>query len=134
MIRYHLKCDQNHAFDSWFKSGDAFDKLHAAGMVSCTACGSTAINKSLMAPAVSNTSEITAPKATENPIENLRKEVEDNSEYVGNAFVKEARDMHDGIKPERAIYGEAKLEEAKKLVDDGIPVMPLPFVSRKKTN
>lgn len=134
MIRFHLKCDQNHSFESWFQSGAAFDKLVAAGMITCTDCGSTAVTKSIMAPAVSTSSDITAPRPTEAALAKLRDSVEKNSDYVGSSFAKEARDMHDGVIPERPIYGEAKLEEAKKLLDDGIPVMPLPFVPRKKTN
>ena len=64
----------------------------------------------------------------------LRQDVEANSDYVGKSFAKEVRDMHDGVTPERPVYGEAKLEEAKKLVDDGIPVVPLQIKPRKKTN
>ncbi|WP_108816403.1 DUF1178 family protein [Loktanella sp. Alg231-35] len=133
MIRFHLKCDQGHQFESWFQSGAAFDKLVKANMVSCTTCGSTQVRKTMMAPAVSTSSDITAPKPQDS-IAELRDKVEANSDYVGGAFAKEARDMHDGLVPDRPIYGEANLKEAKKLVDDGIPVMPLPFVPRKKTN
>ncbi len=87
-----------------------------------------------MAPAVSTSSQITVPKQNEAAIAALREQVESNSDYVGDTFAKEARDMHDGVTPERAIYGQANLAEAKKLVDDGIPVVPLPFMPRKKTN
>lgn len=134
MIRFHLKCDQNHVFESWFQSGDAFDKLVAAGMVNCTACGSAKVSKSIMAPAVSTSSGIAAPKPSESAIAALREKVESHSDYVGKGFAKEARDMHDGIVPERPIYGEANLKDARKLLNDGIPVIPLPFMPRKKTN
>ncbi|WP_296423533.1 DUF1178 family protein [Yoonia sp.] len=134
MIRFHLKCDHDHGFESWFQSGEAFDKLAAARMLACTTCGSTTISKSIMAPAVSTTSDITAPRATEAALAKLRETVETNSDYVGASFAKEARAMHDGTKPERPIYGEANLQEARKLVDDGIPVMPLPFIPRKKSH
>ncbi|PUB16285.1 DUF1178 family protein [Yoonia sediminilitoris] len=134
MIKFHLKCDQDHHFESWFQSGDAYDKLVATKMVTCEQCGSSTISKSIMAPAVSTSKAITAPKATEAALTALREKIEANSEYVGSTFAKEARDIHDGIKPDRPIYGEANLTEAKKLVDDGIPVVPLPFVPRKKTN
>ncbi|KJZ20892.1 DUF1178 family protein [Loktanella sp. S4079] len=134
MIRFNLKCDQDHAFESWFQSGDAFDKLSKAGMINCETCGSSVVTKSIMAPSVSTSNRIAAPKSEANPIEELRKKVESTSDYVGSDFAKEARDMHDGVKPERPIYGEAKMEEAKKLVDDGIPVLPLPFIPKKKTN
>lgn len=134
MIRYHLKCDQDHEFESWFQSGAAFDKLVAAGLVSCSACGSAAVAKSIMAPAVSTSQDIAVPKPTPNPIDVLRAKVEAESDYVGSAFAKEARDMHDGASPERPIYGEANIKDAKKLVEDGIPVMPLPFFPRKKAH
>ena len=134
MIRFHLKCDKDHEFESWFQSGAAFDKLVAAGLVNCSMCGSTKVSKTIMAPAVSTSSQITAPKPSENEIAALRARVEASSDYVGKSFVKEARDMHDGLVPERPIYGEANLNDAKKLVEDGIPVVPLPFMPRKKTN
>jgi hypothetical protein len=134
MIRFHLKCDQNHEFESWFQSGAAFDKLVAAGLVNCSMCGSAKVAKTIMAPAVSTSSQITAPKPSENEIAALRERVEASSDYVGKGFVKEARDMHDGRVPERPIYGEANLNDAKKLLEDGIPVVPLPFMPRKKTN
>jgi hypothetical protein len=134
MIKFHLKCDQDHQFESWFQSGAAFEKLVAAGMISCTTCGSTDVTKMIMAPAVNTSNSITAPKQTDAALAELKKKVEANSEYVGSDFATEAREIHDGTKPERPIYGEANLQEAKKLVDDGIPVMPLPFIPRKKAN
>jgi hypothetical protein len=134
MIRFHLKCDQDHQFESWFQSGAAFDKLVAAKMVNCTACGSADVSKMIMAPAVSTSNSIAVPKQTDPELAALKKKVEAHSEYVGGDFATEAREIHEGTKPERPIYGEANLQEAKKLVDDGIPVMPLPFVPRKKVN
>ena len=64
----------------------------------------------------------------------LRRQVEENSEYVGVNFVTEARRMHQGDAPERAIYGEARPEEAKRLIEDGVPIAPLPFFPARKTN
>ncbi|WP_439154700.1 DUF1178 family protein [Yoonia sp.] len=134
MIRFHLKCDHDHSFESWFQSGDAFDKLARAGMVTCATCGSAKVTKSIMAPAVSTSSQVASPKPLDAALAKMRAAVEKNAAYVGGSFVKQARDMHDGVIPERPIYGEARLDEAKKLVDDGIPVMPLPFIPSKKTN
>ncbi|SFS22038.1 DUF1178 family protein [Yoonia litorea] len=135
MIRFNLKCEQDHAFESWFQSGEAYDKLVAAGMVSCATCGSTKVSKTVMAPAVSTSRAVTAPaRPQEAAIAALREKVESTSDYVGKSFAKEARDMHDGIAPARSIYGEANLQEAKKLVEDGVPVVPLPFMPKKKTN
>ena len=78
--------------------------------------------------------EIAKKSKVKNDILELKKKIEANSEYVGNNFANEARSMYLGESPERAIYGEAKADDAKKLIDDGIPVMPLPFLPVKKTN
>jgi hypothetical protein len=70
----------------------------------------------------------------EQAIADLRRKVEDNSDYVGKDFVSQARAMHEGDAPGRAIHGEAKLDEAKALIEEGIPVLPLPFLPNRKTN
>lgn len=128
MIRYTLACENQHRFESWFQNAAAFDSLVSSGHVKCINCGSGKITKTLMAPAITPTA---TPPAT---LDKLRTEVETNSDYVGLSFAQEARDMHDGLIPTRSIYGEAKLDEAKKLVEEGVPVMPLPFVPTKKAN
>lgn len=142
MIRYSLKCAADHGFDSWFQSGSAFDSLLAAGHVTCPVCGSAAVEKSLMAPMVRPTREEEAAKPSlgtpatelEQALAALRRQVEENSEYVGVNFVTEARRIHAGDAPERAIYGEARADEAKKLIEDGVPVAPLPFLPARKAN
>lgn len=144
MIRYSLKCADGHAFESWFQSAEAFDKLLSAGHVSCAVCGQGNVEKSIMAPRVRPSRDaanaparpdLKAPASeAEQALAKMRKHVEDNAEYVGKEFASKARAMHDGDQPERAIYGEARLDEAKKLVEDGIPVAPLPFRPQRKTN
>jgi len=137
MIRYTLTCDQGHDFDSWFQSAAAFDTLAARAMVTCTQCGSTDVHKALMAPAV-RPAEKTALAVPQTELEQklaaLRAHVEENSDYVGLSFAAEARAMHEGLVPERSIYGEARIDEAKKLLEDGIPVAPLPFLPKVKAN
>ena len=143
MIQYSLKCENNHSFDSWFASADAYDKLADNGMVSCAVCGSTKVSKAIMAPRVRTTKGKEAPvaptlrtekSAAEQAMAEMRAQVEQNSEYVGTNFATEARSMHLGDAPERAIYGEARPEEAKSLIEDGIPVTPLPFMPTRKSN
>jgi hypothetical protein len=138
MIKFTLKCAQGHDFDSWFQSASAYDRLSATGMVSCAVCGSTQVEKALMAPQVQAAREEGAltrkPDTAEQAIAALRRKVEANADYVGTRFAQEARDMHEGVLPERAIYGEARPEEARRLIEDGIPVAPLPFAPRRKTN
>jgi len=140
MIKLTLKCDKDHTFDSWFQSSDAFDTLMASGHVACAICGSSDVEKSIMAPRVA-TSRNAAQRPLEAPasdaetaVAEIKKHVEANSEYVGMNFAKEARAIHDGTSEKTAIYGEAKLEDAKKLIDDGVPVAPLPFTPNKRTN
>lgn len=141
MINYTLQCEKKHRFDSWFKSAEAFDMLVEKSLVVCSDCGSTNISKAIMAPRVSTarkkenkSQEIAKKSKVKSDILELKKKIEANSEYVGNNFANEARSMYLGESPERAIYGEAKADDAKKLIDDGIPVMPLPFIPVKKTN
>lgn len=147
MITFALKCDKDHHFDSWFQSSAAFDKLKAAGMIACPVCGSTAVEKRIMAPRVqkgqqspqdSKAAPPAPPRLADDPqrqaMAELRRKIEAESDYVGRDFAQEARDMHDGLVPLRAIHGEAKPEEAKKLIEDGVPVAPLPFTPGRKAN
>ncbi len=144
MIQFSLKCAGDHCFDSWFQSAEAFEKLQTRGMVTCAVCGSGDVEKALMAPRVrANRKDTAQPEAgalsqpaspAEQAIAELRRRIEDNSEYVGHDFAREARDMHDGLTPERAIYGEARPEEARKLMEEGVPVAPLPFIPGRKSN
>lgn len=141
MIRYALSCKNGHGFESWFQSAEAFEKVRSAGMVSCPDCGSAEVEKSLMAPGVRparRTAErplADAPATDkERALAELRRRVEEGSDYVGLNFAAEARAIHAGEAPERSIWGEARIDEAKSLVEDGIPVAPLPFRPKSKTN
>jgi len=137
MIRYDLTCDKGHAFDSWFAGAAAFDRLAQAGHVTCPDCGSARVEKALMAPTVVTAPDraLTTPRdPREAALADLRRQVEENSDYVGLSFAAEARAMHEGRSPERAIHGEARLEDARKLLEDGVPVAPLPFLPSRKSN
>ncbi len=136
MIKYTLNCDQNHQFESWFQSSDAFETLARAGHLSCAICGSDQVSRGIMAPSVSTSRKKASPPApdVEQALTKMREEVEKNSDYVGMNFAAEARAMHLGDKPERAIYGEAKPEDAKSLIEDGVPVAPLPFIPKRNSN
>ena len=159
MIKFALKCAKNHSFESWFQSGQAYTKLQASGLVGCPVCGETRVQKAIMAPRLAASprkktapgeglAEVTAEKAescemhaltapaspAEAAINELKKKIQKHSEYVGSDFAAEARAIHDGDAPERSIYGEADASEAKKLLDEGVPVAPLPFMPTRKTN
>jgi hypothetical protein len=138
MIKYTLQCKNLHQFESWFRTSDDYEKLNNEKMLSCEICGSNSISKSLMSPRVSsiekkgiNKTLETIPSKEQKLIKQLKTEVEKNCEYVGDNFNKEARAIHFGDSPERSIYGKTTLREAKSLVEDGIPVTPLPWVDRK---
>jgi len=138
MIKYSLKCDQGHAFDSWFDGHEAYEKLESSGLLSCAVCGSSHVVRSLSAPQVSparsKIGPLSAPaSAAEQAMVELRKHVEENTVDVGKEFASEARKIADGEAPDRAIRGEARLDEAKALIEDGIPVAPLPW-SKKARN
>ncbi|WP_417279919.1 DUF1178 family protein [Celeribacter sp.] len=157
MIRYMLKCSKEHQFESWFRSAEAFETLCKNGQLSCPTCGTSQVFKAMMAPRVSTarkpelpateapasasptqTSPMEPPRPTAEDVEQavakLRADVEANSDYVGVEFAKEARKIHEGEAPARAIYGEAKLDDAKALLEEGVPVLPLPFTPKRKLN
>ncbi|WP_225028854.1 DUF1178 family protein [Xinfangfangia pollutisoli] len=147
MIRYTLHCAEGHEFESWFADAAGYDRLQAAGQVGCPICGSAKVEKRLMAPAVRPARKAAAAATVESrpaladpgseieaKLQELRRQVEANSEYVGMNFATEARRIHDGDAPERAIYGEARPEEARQLIEDGVPVAPLPFRPARKQN
>ncbi|SIN81670.1 DUF1178 family protein [Vannielia litorea] len=144
MIKYSLQCRDGHRFESWFADADAYDALARAGHLSCALCGIAEVEKSVMAPRIgSGTPEPAAPSARplstastpqEKALAELRAKVERESEYVGGEFARVARAIHEGDEPHRSVHGEARLKDAKALLEDGIPVMPLPFAAPRKTN
>ena len=154
MIRYSLRCDEGHAFESWFSDAAGFDALRARGMVECPECGSVDVDRALMAPRVStarskeqapgpaaaSAPEPGAPKGPPDPdtvakvMAHMRAEVEKRSTYVGKSFAAEARAIHAGESDKGSVWGEATPKEARALAEDGIEVMPLPFGSREKQN
>ena len=151
MIRYTLTCADGHHFESWFQSADAFDSLAARGLLSCGQCGGGGVKKALMAPRV--TTHEQAPAAadvapapvercalsdpankTEEMLRAMRDHLVRNSTYVGGRFAAEVRAMHLQEAEMRMIHGGAAPEEARALIEDGIAILPLPFIPPDKTN
>jgi hypothetical protein len=150
MIRYTLRCEKDHAFESWFQSSSAFDSQVKRKLVTCPACGSAKVEKAIMAPRIvgkkgrERAAPSPAPVPAEAPatestslmmaherelrakIKELRDHIVKNADNVGERFPNEARAMHYGDKEHRPIYGEASPEEARSLVDEGVEVSPLP--------
>tara|TARA_R110002124_G_scaffold840_3_gene4221 strand:+ start:918 stop:1337 length:420 start_codon:yes stop_codon:yes gene_type:complete len=137
MIRFSLECAKGHVFDSWFGSNADYERLQDRGLVACSVCGDTAVSKAIMAPAVSlaeqqNAHPLSAPATpAEQALRELRKKFEAEATDVGKNFATQARKMHEGDLPSKPIYGEAKIEDARALLEDGIPVAPLPWQKRR---
>jgi hypothetical protein len=139
MIKYALGCAEGHAFDSWFPDSAAYDKQRKRGFVACPECGSTRVDKAIMAPAVVGGDRATVQTAPELFVDDrrrqareffvrMRREIEANTDDVGAKFPEVARAIHLGEEPERAIRGRASLAEAKSLLEDGVAVLPLPML------
>jgi hypothetical protein len=139
MIRYALRCDHDHAFESWFQSSSAYESQVKRKLVSCPTCGSMKVEKAIMAPTPSEATEI-LPQASSTPLvmaqerelraklKELRDHIVKNADNVGESFPNEARKMHYGEIEHRPIYGEASPDEARALIDEGVEVSPLPVL------
>ena len=139
MILYALACEHGHAFEGWFGSSADYDDQAARGLLACPVCGSRAVAKQIMAPAVVGAKKRGEPASPDGQrrrmmmeaMAEVRRHVEDNFDYVGDAFAREARAIHEGKSENRGIYGEATPTEVKGLVEDGVPVAPLPPAPKK---
>ncbi|WP_066717275.1 DUF1178 family protein [Sphingomonas pituitosa] len=134
MIVFDLKCSGDHVFEVWFKSSGAYEEQRAQGLIACPFCGDVAVTKAVMAPAVAakgNQGVEKAPpgaeafKAALAAMAQLQAKQLESSQWVGKAFAEKARAMHQGDVPEAPIHGQATLQEAKALVEEGVPVAPL---------
>ena len=134
MIRFSLVCDKDHDFEAWFRSNDDFDTQMKRGFVECPACGSKKVGKALMAPSVSTGRKkeqiaLAMGEAQKQALAQLKamaEKVRENADYVGDKFAEEARKIHFGETEARGIYGEATLDEARSLAEDGVEFMPIP--------
>ncbi|WP_316395903.1 DUF1178 family protein [Bradyrhizobium sp. 33ap4] len=149
MIRYTLRCERGHQFESWFQSSSAYESQERRHLIDCPSCGSSEIERAIMAPqVVSKKGREPAQPALAAPVEatgnestslmmaqerelrsklkELRDHIVKNADNVGDRFPNEARKMHYGDIEHRPIYGEASPEEARALIDEGVEVSPLP--------
>lgn len=141
MIKYALACAGGHGFDSWFPDSGAYETQRRRGLVACPDCGSTEIEKAIMAPAVvgADRSERSKPEANmllddrrrglSERIAHIRREIEANTDDVGEKFPEVARAIHAGDEPERAIRGRASPDEARALIEEGVSILPIPALA-----
>ena len=135
MIRYNLKCDNDHEFEIWFRNSAAYDDQVQAGAVHCPMCNTTSIEKALMAPNIAprksgKKSYVTTASKMHEMLRQVHMQIAENCDYVGDSFAKEARAIHEGTSEERGIYGEATPEEASDLIEDGIEVTAIPSLPK----
>jgi hypothetical protein len=151
MIRYNLRCERGHVFESWFQSSQAYETQEKRKLVSCPSCGSAKVERAIMAPQIVSkksrdravqapaaATDATPPSATplmmaqdhelRAKLRELRDHIVKNADNVGERFPNEARKMHYGDIEHRPIYGEASPEEARSLLDEGVEVSPLPVL------
>ena len=140
MIVFDLKCPADHVFEIWFGSSGDYEDQKARGLVACPYCGDTGVEKAVMAPRVAakgNQAPAAAqPVALPKPEEmkqmlavlaEAQRKMLSGSTYVGSRFADEARAIHHGEKDDRPIHGKASVEETKSLIEEGVPIAPLPF-------
>ena len=138
MIKYNLKCKNNHEFESWFSDSNEFEKLKIKKMLECIFCSSKDINKSIMAPMVSGSKNIENQleifgKETENKKKELlkiREYIEKNFENVGDKLSQKAREVYYDKKTKKSIYGTATPEERDELAEEGIDLLSIPWVNK----
>ena len=137
MIKYNLKCHNNHEFESWFSNSDEFEKLKKRKLLECIYCNSKKITKSIMAPMISGTKNneeyINISKTFKYEKEKLlqfRKYIEKNFDYVGKDFSKKVREIYYDKKNNKAIYGTTTLKEREELAEEGIDLLSIPWVNK----
>ena len=138
MIKYNLKCHNNHEFESWFSDSNEFDNLNKKKLLDCIYCSSKKIDKSIMSPMVSGTKKekekinnLNKNLLNEkNKLFQIRKYIENNFEYVGKNFSKKVREIYYDKKSKKTIYGTTTSEERKELVEEGIELLEVPWIDK----
>jgi len=138
MIKYNLKCDNDHEFESWFSNSKEYDKLNKKRLLECIFCTSKKINKSIMAPTILNTKKKDKQieiinknfKNEKNKLLSLRKYIEKNFDYVGENFSKKVREVYYDKKNKKAIYGTTTPKEREELAEEGIDLLSIPWVNK----
>jgi hypothetical protein len=137
MIKFSLVCKDGHEFEAWFRNGAAYEAQAAREQVVCPHCGSNAVEKAIMAPAVAKRVEGDHAQAGQQRpslpareqdqfLRKVRDEIRGKAQYVGGRFAEEARKIHFDEGGQRNIYGEASADEVKALAEDDVPFFPMP--------
>ena len=127
MIIYDIRCANDHRFEGWFANADAFAEQRQSGQIACPYCGTKAVERALSVPRIAGTGDRNDRQDIASKLADIQTAMLKDSTWVGNNFARRARAMADGIEPQTTIHGQATIQDAKDLHDDGIKVMPLPF-------
>ena len=138
MIKYNLKCQNDHEFESWFSNSSEFEKLKKRKLLECIYCSSKKIDKSIMAPMVSSSLNKNQKlnvinknfKIEKNKLLKLRKYIEKNFDFVGKDFSKKVREIYYDNNSKKAIYGTTTPEERAELAEEGINLLSIPWVNK----
>ena len=138
MIKYNLKCINDHEFESWFSDSQEFEKLNLKGLLECIYCSSKKISKSIMSPMISYSQKKEEHfklidkefKSEKTKLLKLRKYIEKNFEYAGKDFSRKVREVYYDKKNNKAIYGIATPKEKDELADEGIDLLSIPWVNK----
>ncbi len=138
MIKYNLKCQNDHEFESWFSNSEEFDKLNKKGLLDCIYCSSKKIEKSIMSPMIVNSKimdkqiEIDNKEFNneKNKLIRLRRYIEKNFDYVGKDFSKKVREVYYDKKNNNAIYGTTTPKEREELAEEGIELLSIPWINK----
>ena len=138
MIKYNLKCNNKHEFESWFSDSKEFEKLKKKKLLECIHCSSKNITKSIMAPMISvvkrKNNEIKKLNkllsSERDKLQKLRNYVEKNFEYVGSNFSKKVREIYYDKKNQKAIYGTTTQKERDELNEEGIDLLSIPWINK----
>ena len=139
MIKYNLKCHNDHEFESWFSNSKEYDNLNKKGLLECIYCSSKKINKSIMSPTIFNSKEKSKQieainenfKDKKNKLLNLRKYIEKNFDYVGTDFTKKVREVYYDRKNNKSFYGITTSKEREELTEEGIDLISIPWVNKE---
>ena len=139
MIKYILKCNNDHEFESWFSNSEEFEKLNKKNLLECIYCSSKNISKSIMAPMISSqkNEKFQIDKINKNfkderkKLLELRKYIEKNFDFVGKDFSKKVREVYYDRKSKKAIYGTTTAEEREELAEEGIDLLSIPWAQKE---
>ena len=139
MIKYLLKCNHKHEFESWFSESKEFEKLKKKNLIECIFCKSKNVNKSIMSPNVVGRNKSAETKFSKkefskmkNDLIKIKRFVEKNFKFVGDKFSREVREIYYDNKKNKNIYGTTTLKEKLELEKEGIDLVGIPWVDDKE--